>query len=322
MTVPSYAVGLWVFGPTPDRYLPSGYHDNEDLDQKLARIAAIPHVSAVEMPFGPVMTSENVEVIAQKVRDAQLSISSLTVNVVGMQKWAKGSVTNPNPNTRAEAITLIHQAMKAARRLGVSTVNLWMGQEGYDYIFESDYESLWVQLCQGLAEAAREVPEVNLGIEYKKMEPRVRNVPSSSAQALLATLESGCQNLGVTLDIGHAIMGGENASEQAALLNHYRKLFHIHINDNLGNWDWDMAAGCDHWWQLVEFCYYMQEINYTRPYVIDVFPYRQSPERVCALSIKAFQKAWDIAQKLDRDMVKRAMACQDGLAVYEMLLEC
>lgn len=316
-----FSAGLWVYGQVPDRYLPTGYKTLDSLEARFSAARDTTGVEGIELPFGPVLTLDNIEQIRQEMRAAGVSATTLSVNVVGDKTWGKGSLTNPDASIRAVAKQRIKDSMLAAREMKVKTVNLWMGQDGFDYIFESDYHSLWARLCEGIDECAAFCPDVELSIEYKRMEPRARSIPNSTAQALLLSLKGGRDNVGVTLDIGHALMGGENASQSAVLLNDYGKLFNIHLNDTYGDWDWDMIGGTDHWWQLVEFAYYLKRIPYERALVLDLFPYRQNAIKAGALTIKAFRRAWDIAARLDDKMVAQAMRDQDFTSVFDSLLD-
>jgi len=321
VTTLKFSAGLWIYGVVPDRYLPAGYKEQTSLEEKLKQAKETSGIQAIELPFGPILTLDNVEQIRGIFQKIGLSISSLTVNIVGDKKWAKGSISNPSVEVREQAKQIIKNSMIAAKRLNVKTVNLWMGQEGFDYPFEANYSNLWKLIQTGLTECALSEPDVQLCIEYKRMEPRARNLPNSASQALLIALNSGCSNLKVTLDFGHAILGGENPSQSLCLLNDFDKFGHLHINDNYADWDWDMAAGINHWWQLVEFCYHLQEIKFDGYIVLDIFPYRQDATKASELSIKAFQKAWNTSERLDRRMIAEAQVNQDALAIYHHLFE-
>ena len=100
------------------------------------------------------------------------------------------------------------------------------------------------------------------------------------------------------LDFGHSLMCGENPSQALALLAASGKLFHIHANDNYADWDWDMAAGTVHWWELVEFCGWLERVRYDGYVALDIFPYRLDEVRACELSVKAIEKARRMAGKL------------------------
>ncbi len=314
-----FSTGLWVYGPVPDRYLPSGYQNVTNLEQRLAQVAATPGMTGVELPYGPVVTHDNPEQIRKAVTNAGLSLSSLGINVTSDQRWALGSLSNPDPVIRREIIEFIKESMDVAQALGVDLVNLWMGQDGFDYPFEVDYQTLWKHIRDGLAECAAHQPQVKLSLEYKPKEPRARNIPNSAAQSLLLVNESGLDNLGVTIDFGHSLESGENPSQALLLLNNYQKFFHVHLNDNYSDWDWDLAAGMNHWWLLVEFCYWLIELDFKGWLVLDLFPYRQPAVEIGEISIKAIQKAWSIAQQLDRQSVLEGYKHHSAVGVFKQL---
>jgi xylose isomerase len=83
----------------------------------------------------------------------------------------------------------------------------------------------------------------------------------------------GAGNLGVTLDIGHALYAGERPAQSAALLAKTERLFYVHLNDNDGRWDWDMLPGAFHLWEFVELFYTLRKLGYDDDwYAFDVFP--------------------------------------------------
>jgi len=317
-----YAVGTWAFGALPDRYLSTGYHDKPSLEDQIEAVSKVPGCSGVELSYSPIaVTADNATRIASFAADRGLEIAALAPNVTGDKRWGQGALTNPDRALRREAVDRVRESLDCAASLGVSTVNLWMGQEGFDYPFEADYTSLWSDFVSALAEGAASQPSVTLSVEFKAREPRARNIPSSTAQTLLAVQSAGAPNLRVTLDYGHALLGRENPSQSAALLSAYGKLGHIHMNDNHGDWDWDMVAGATHWWELVEFCHWLDRLDYSGWLSLDVFPFRLNPADACVISIKAIEKAASAAAELKERGLDAILARRDAMEVYRMLLE-
>ncbi len=103
-------------------------------------------------------------------------------------------------------------------------------------------------MVEGLREAASYRRDVNLTIEYKTKEPRTYQYISNAAKSLLLCEEIGATNLGVVLDLGHSLFAGENPAESVALLERYKRLFHVHLNDNYRSWDDDLLLGSVHFW--------------------------------------------------------------------------
>jgi xylose isomerase len=321
MYEPKYAVGLQVFGPVADRYLFTGYHPALPIEERLEIVSKVKSIQGVELPFGSFITLDNLADYKTIIRKLGINVISLSASVTANTRFAKGSLTNPDPAIRKEAISVVRDAMNAAGEMGVPIINLWMGQEGFDYLLETDYREIWDILVKGLKECAEERSDVKLCVEYKAREPRTRSLPNSSSQALLLVQETGCENLAVTLDIGHAIMACENSSQALVLLHKYGKLGYLHLNDNYGDWDWDMAAGMNNWWQLVELCYWLQEIKFDGYLTLDVAPFRQTAEDMCDTSVEAIKRAWKLAEKIDRKTTKEIFASRDGLKALRMLLD-
>ncbi len=61
------------------------------------------------------------------------------------------------------------------------------------------------------------------------------------------------ENVGVTVDVGHALVAGENVAEAVYRLIRAGKLFHMHFNDNYTAWDDDMIVGSVHTVAFIEW---------------------------------------------------------------------
>jgi hypothetical protein len=82
-----------------------------------------------------------------------------------------------------------------------------------------------------------------------------------------------------------------------------------------------MAAGFNHWWQLVEFCYWWKELNINKWLVLDIFPYRHSPEKVSELSITAIDRAFEIAENLNKDVLKHGFENHSAIEIFGKLMQ-
>ncbi len=137
--------------------------------------------------------------------------------------------------------------MDIAAELGCGLINIWNGQDGYDYPFEADYLQEREWLVSGLRECAQHRADVRVSLEYKLKEPRNRSYLGTAAGTLLIAQEIGLPNVGVTIDVGHALVAYEDVGESIAMLSHAgSKLFHMHFNDNYRLWDDDMIVGSVH----------------------------------------------------------------------------
>jgi xylose isomerase len=94
--------------------------------------------------------------------------------------------------------------------------NLLPAGDGYDYPFHTDYRKAWSRMVDTVRQAAEHLPEIPLFMEYKPSETRVHCTLDSAAKALLLCEAVGNPNVGVTIDIGHSIYGGETPAEALA----------------------------------------------------------------------------------------------------------
>ena len=105
----------------------------------------------------------------------------------------------------------INDAANVVRRFGADYVKLWPGQDGWDYPFQVDHGALWKNSIDGVGELASQNPDLKFVIEYKPREPRVHMSYDSMARTLLGIEKIGLPNVGVLLDFGHSLYGGESA---------------------------------------------------------------------------------------------------------------
>ena len=83
-----------------------------------------------------------------------------------------------------------------------------------------------------MAQVCDAYPDIRVSLEFKPTDENTRwfIVPSTGAALLLAE-EIGRPNFGLTLDVGHMLMAGENPAQSAALVGSRGKLFGLQFND-------------------------------------------------------------------------------------------
>lgn len=285
MNINPISVGVWTFGMCTDRYVGNGYKPYIDFYERVEKISELDGIKGIEITFPGDVNKENSERVKSLLKEKNLSISSMGVELVCDKEWKTGSFTSPNFEIRKKAIQLTKEAMDIAKEFGVEVINLWLGQDGFDYVFEVDYVSAWKNLIECLKECADYRPDIKLSVEYKVSEPRMNCIANSGGKALAIAQATGRSNVGVTLDIGHAFNAGENPAEIASILLTEGRLFHLHLNDNYRIADDDMPAGSVHWPQYIELFYWMERLGYKGWYSLDMYPYRDDPMAACEASI-------------------------------------
>ena len=106
---------------------------------------------------------------------------------------------------------------EVALQVDCRIVNLWMAQDGYDYLLTADYDREREWMTEAIRALASEFPSLKIALEYKPKEPRNFSYHARMADTILAAQETGCRNVGVTIDTGHGFVGGENVAESIVL---------------------------------------------------------------------------------------------------------
>jgi len=184
-----------------------------------------------------------------------------------------------------------------------------------------DYALAWQLLVEAIRECADYRPQVRICIEYKMKEPRKYILVSTVDKALQLSEEAGRENVGVLLDIGHALAAGENPAESAALLHRKNKLFYVHFNDNHGTWDDDLIPGSVHPLHLLEVVYWLDKVGYDGWHALDIFPAREDGLKAVNESIRWIMKAYEAVDALDKERMGKFIASNDWLSVSALLRE-
>src|SRR3546814_19936977 len=85
----------------------------------------------------------------------------------------------------------------------------------------------------------------------------------------------GRPNVGILLDFGHSLYGGESPADAAQLAIDHGRLFGMDVNDNFRSWDDDLIAGSVHPIELFEFFYTLRKNKWEGVWQLDQFPFRE-----------------------------------------------
>jgi xylose isomerase len=268
------------------------------------------------------VNDSNVEQVRKQIRDAGLEVTCVTPDIWASSKWGWGSFAANDPGVRHDAIEEVKKSMEWAKQLNSEVVDLWFGQDGYDYPFQADYHAAWDRIIEGTTKCAEHVPDVKLVLEYKPKEPRTHCFIGTVGNTLMLIEKVNKPNVGGMIDVGHALMAYEDVAESAALLQYFgQKLFYMHFNDNWRLWDDDMTAGSVHTIELLELLYWLDRVHYTGWYALDIFPYREDGVRAATESIKWIQGLHRLLDEIGRDHIAEVIASGDAMSASQMLRE-
>ncbi len=312
-----FGAGIWHFATYLDRYATDGYGEPRSVIEAIELAGKVTDLSYVDINypyFGGEFSNEQIKKALDK---AGLKVIGITPEIY-TREFSKGAFTNPDPGVRKSAHELITEACEAVRFFDASYVKLWPGQDGWDYPFQVDHKSIWKNSMDGVGSLATENSDLKFVIEYKPREPRVKMIYDSMTRTLLGIEQIGLPNIGVLLDFGHAIYGGESAADSAQLAIDHGRLFGMDVNDNYRSWDDDLLAGSLHPMELFEFFYVLRKNNWQGVWQLDQFPFREDSVEMANMAIDFLKSVDKALDDLDYDALSKAQANHDAMGALKI----
>jgi sugar phosphate isomerase/epimerase len=317
-----FSANINTFNACADRYVLSGYGQrltSEELIQAATRVEGLTGVEVVGLWH---VNDDNLAQVHRQIKDAGLEVTCVTPDIWASGKWGWGSFAANDPAIRADAIHEVKKSMEWAKQMNCQVVDLWFGQDGYDYPLQADYPAAWERIIEGTIECAEHVPDVRLVVEYKPKEPRTHCFIGTVGKTLLLIEKVNKPNVGAMIDVGHTLMAYENAAESAALLHYFgRKLYYMHFNDNWRLWDDDMTVGSVHTVEMLELLYWLDRLDYDGWYALDIFPYREDGIRAASESIRWIKGLHGLLDKMGRDRIGQVVASGDAMEASALIRE-
>ena len=246
-----------------------------------------------------------------------LKLIGIAPNLWGGVDFVNGTLGAPDPKIRTLALNTIKRAIDLASEAGSPFINIWPGQDGFDYYFESDYQSMYSWWVEGLQTVADYNPEIKIGLEPKPYEPRSYSFIGTVAKSLLLIKDVQRDNLGINIDVGHLLYAHENLAESVALAQREGdKLFHLHLNDNYSDADADMMFASVHFLAFLEMFYWLRKTNYTGWKSLDLFPYRTDPAQTIGEGVRWMMAFDNMIDKIGMEQLDKLI--KEGNAVENM----
>jgi xylose isomerase len=308
-----------MFGQFIDRYATDAYGPPVTTLEAIRRAGEVGSLVALDInyPFEAGVTTKQVK---NELERAQLRAIAITPAIY-TRKFCRGAFTNPDPEVRRELIQLCKSAIPVAHELGAEYVKFWPGQDGFDYPLQSDYMELWDLTVDGIREVAGSDKSMSFAIEYKAKEPRVRLTLSSAARTLRAIEATGLDNIGIVMDLGHSLLGGETPAEELQLIARAGRLRSVEVNDNWRGWDDDLAVGSVHLIEALEFMLAVRRIDWQGPILLDQFPFREDPVAAARRSIEMIRLLDARVGRLDLDRLRALQTRQDALQAQRLVFD-
>lgn len=313
-----YSVFLGNVGSCSDRYC-SAYGRKFSITELFDRVKSIDLISAVDVALTPDV-KPNLNEVRDGIARTGLKVASIMVDAFNDPAFKQGTFSNVDPGIRERSLADMKFAIDFAVEVGAPLVTTWPGQDGYDYLFQADYEQERRWFAEGVAAACEYNKNIVVTLEYKPKEPRTHCYVGHVGTTLLMINEIGAENLGIAFDYGHAFLGYENPAESVAIMKMYGdRMKHVHINDNFSLWDDDMIVGSVHTINFLEFFYWVRRTGYGGYFTMDQFPYREDGKDAVEESIRWMDALESVVDEFGLDAISAVIKKKDAIASSRMI---
>lgn len=311
------AVITGFLGQTQDRF--QEYNEEKTLEEKFGMISEMDHVDGAEVVYPyEVNDPENLKILMKKYG---VGIAAINVNVKAEPEFLSGGLTSDKKKIREKAVRFIKEAKDFAKEVNVDKVTCCPLSDGYEFSFQTDHAQAWQYLIETFGEAGSYLKEIPLYIEYKPSEIRGRCYIDNASKTICLLNNIGIKEMGVTVDFGHSIYGGENPAEAITLLEENDIPYYVHINDNDGKWDWDYFVGTKHMLSYIEFLYYLKKYSYNDYFTSDTSPTRWDIKKTFEINGKVTKQIYNKIDDIDLETISSQVNKNNYLETWNFILE-
>lgn len=315
-----YATRLNSFASKADEYWPD-LQGKPSAMQMAERAATVKGLTDLDLNY-PDHADDDIQAQTRRLGDLGLGVNGLAMRYYTNPNFKLGAFTHPYPLVRQEAIDLTKRGIDAARETGSDLMTIWLGQDGFDYSFQADYDRMWADEVNAIREVADHDPACRISIEYKPNEPRAFSLLPDMATTLLAVKEAGSPNLGVTLDFAHVLYADEVPAFAAAMIARHSKLLGVHLNDGYGKRDDGLMVGSVNTKATLELLWQIRKDKYDGAIYFDTFPDASGldPVRECEANIATVKGLLRAVDRLNADnRLLEAVATQDAVSSQQIV---
>jgi xylose isomerase len=308
---------LCPFSRLSDRFVPGGYTTGHELPKQLAMLSQVGGITGVALGWPSQFADPTA--VRHALDETGLALCTVEPDIYSEARFKDGSLSNRDPKIRRAAIDRIKHTIDIAAEFGAPDINLWPGQDGFEYFFEAHYEDAWKWIVEGLQEVSQHNPRILISVEAKRQEPRAHGYLANTGKTLMLVNRINKPHVGITLDFGHCLAASESPAESAVLAMLEGRLQQVHLNDNYRDWDHDLVPGAVNVWDHVEFFYWLRKLRYQGWCSVDIFPYRHDGMAVLRRTVQVVDKCCRIADKLSEMDVEQLIRCGESMEVMRIL---
>ena len=316
-----YSVITGNMGKLGDRFCPTGYNEDVSFEEKLKYAALIENLNAVELCYNIDGDESDAKEVKKLLKKYSLKASIVNVPLNGNKIWSFGTLSATDDVIREKAIQLTKDTIDFADGVDCDMINLWLGQDGFDYSFQVDYIEIWENLKESIQKLADYNKKIKIALEFKAREPRNRCIMNSNSTTILLAKEINRENVGITIDVGHVMQNKNNMAQAVFMADRYNKLFNLHMNDNYADWDDDLIVGSVHTIEYIELFYTLRKIGFKGYCSVDIFPFREDGAKAVEESILFMKKVDDLVEVIGYDNITRSIKESDVPKLLKLIRE-
>lgn len=290
--------------------------------EMIAHAGQVGGLNAADLNYPDHFDHHSPQELAKILQNSNMALNGLAMRYYTDPGFKLGAFTHPDPTVRRAAIDITKRGLDALAEMGGTVMTVWLGQDGFDYSFQGDYDRMWDDTLDGLAQVCDHNPALDISIEYKPNEPRSWSILPDMATTLHAIRDIARPNLGVTLDFCHMLFAGEMPAKSAALAARHCRIMGVHLNDGYAKRDDGLIAGTVHPIQTVELFWTLDRLGYDGVIYFDTFPDHggMNPVEESRANLALTERLRAVATQLrGHDGLTAAMARQDAAASMRII---
>ena len=317
---PKFSTGIWCLSPQTSRYH-EVYRTEIGIERRLEVAAGMKQygLAGLEAHYPSEINEDNVDTWSDFAGDTGIRIVSIAPDLSFEERFEWGSLSNPIPNRRREAIELTRQALELNQELDTEFATVRPLTDGYENPFGQDFAGARERFVEGLAEAMDAAPGVRVAFEPRQREPRGRMLFATAPEAMLLCgmvecllqhgdnrklLDEGHALCCLGLDFGNSIVAHEDPSSAFSWPLNEGRLAHVQFNSQqAGGFDQGLNAGVASP-ELLEALLYILKLHcYAGFCGININPERMPIETALINSMEALRSAADRINELDHESI-------------------
>ena len=129
--------------------------------------------------------------------------------------------------------------------------------------------------------------------------------------------------MGLTLDVGHMLMSGENPGQSIAMVGKRKKLFGVQLNDGYTRLAAEdgMMFGSVHPSMALEIMFQLHKCDFDGHFYFDTFPQRSDPVEEAVYNIEQVKRFWAAATSISKEKIAAITREHDAIGSLKLIDE-